>query len=42
MLGYIHPIGNEKLLFEFKWLPELETKNRLNGDYIWLKMGYTF
>jgi hypothetical protein len=42
VLGYIHPIGKEKLLFELKWLPELETKNRLNGDYIWLKMVYTF
>jgi hypothetical protein len=42
VLGYIHPIGKEKLLFEFKWLPELETKNRLNGDYLWLKMVVTF
>jgi len=42
VLGYIQPIGTEKLLFELKWLPELETKNRLNGDYIWLKMVYTF
>jgi hypothetical protein len=42
VLGYIQPIGTEKLIFEFKWLPELETKNRLNGDYFWLKMVYTF
>ena len=42
VLGYIQPIGKEKLLFEFKWLPELETKNRLNGDYLWFKMVYTF
>ena len=42
VLGYIQPIGKEKLLFEFKWLPELETKNRLKGDYLWLKMVYTF
>jgi hypothetical protein len=42
VLGYIQPIGNEKLLFEFKWLPELETKNRLKGDYLWFKMVYTF
>ena len=42
VLGYIQPIGKEKLLFELKWPPELETKNRLNGDYIWLKMVYTF
>jgi len=42
VLGYIQPIGTEKLLFEFKWLPELETQNRLKGDYLWLKMVYTF
>ena len=42
VLGYIQPIGKEKLLFEFKWLPELETRNRLKGDYLWLKMVYTF
>ena len=42
VLGYIQPIGKEKLLFEFKWLPELETKNRLDGDYLWFKMVYTF
>ena len=42
VLGYIQPIGEQKLLLELKWLPELETKNRLNGDYIWFKMVYTF
>jgi hypothetical protein len=42
VLGYIQPIGNEKLLFELKWLPELNTENRLKGDYVWLKMVYTF
>jgi len=42
VLGYIQPIGAEKLLFEFKWLPELDTKNRLKGDYFWAKMVYTF
>jgi hypothetical protein len=42
VLGYIQPIGQETLLIEFKWLPELDTKNRLNGDYLWLKMVYKF
>jgi hypothetical protein len=42
VLGYIQPIGEQKLIVEFKWLPELETKNRLNGDYLWLKMVYKF
>jgi hypothetical protein len=42
VLGYIQPIGQSRLLLELKWLPELDTKNRLNGDYIWLKMVYKF
>ena len=42
VLGYIQPVGESKLLLELKWLPELETKNRLNGDYIWAKMVYKF
>lgn len=42
VLGYILPIGKEKLLLEFKWLPELDTKNRLKGDYLWVKVAYTF
>ena len=42
VLGYIQPVGKEKLLFEAKWLPELDTENRLKGDYVWLKMVYTF
>jgi len=27
---------------EIKWLPELETKNRIKGDYFWLKIGAAF
>jgi len=42
VLGYIQPIGQQRMIFELKWLPELETKNRLNGDYIWFKMVYKF
>ncbi len=42
VLGYIQPIGEQKAIFEFKWLPELDTKNRLKGDYFWLKMVYKF
>lgn len=42
VLGYIQPIGQQKLIFEFKWLAELDTKNRLNGDYLWLKVVYKF
>jgi hypothetical protein len=42
VLGYIQPIGQQRMIFELKWLPELETKKRLNGDYIWAKMVYKF
>jgi hypothetical protein len=42
VLGYIQPLGQQSLVVELKWLPELDTKNRLEGDYIWLKMVYKF
>jgi len=42
VLGYILPMGKQSLVFEFKWLPEMDTKNRLDGDYIWFKMVYKF
>lgn len=41
VLGYIHPLGQkEQLVFELKWLAEMNTKNRLEGDYIWFKVVY--
>jgi hypothetical protein len=43
VLGYILPLENKhSLVFELKWLTELETKRRLEGDYLWLKMVYKF
>ena len=42
VLGYILPVGQQKLIFEFKWLAELDTANRLNGDYVWLKLVYKY
>jgi hypothetical protein len=42
VLGYIQPFGTQSLAVEVKWLPELDTKNRLSGDYIWLKLVYKF
>jgi hypothetical protein len=35
-------VGEDTLVTELRWLPELETKNRLKGDYIWLKIVYQF
>ena len=42
VLGYVLPLGEDTLVTELRWLPELETKNRLKGDYIWLKIVYQF
>ena len=42
VLGYVLPVGKQSLVFELKWLAETDTKNRLEGDYIWLKMVYKF
>ena len=42
VLGYVLPVGKQSLVFELKWLTETNTKNRLDGDYIWLKMVYKF
>ena len=42
VLGYIKPLGKQSLALEFKWLAELETKKRLEGDYLWLRMAYKF
>jgi hypothetical protein len=42
VLGYIQPLGKESVAVELKWLTELDTKNRLQGDYVWLKLVYKF
>ena len=42
VMGYILPLDKQSLVFEVKWLPELDTKKRLEGDYIWLKMVLIF
>jgi hypothetical protein len=42
VLGYLLPMGEQNFVAELRWLRELETKNRLEGDYIWLKLVYQF
>ena len=42
VLSYILPYGKETFFTEFRWLPELDVKNRLEGNYYWLKAGYQF
>jgi len=42
VLDYLLPIDSSMLVAEFRWLPELDTKNRLKGDFFWLKIAYKF
>jgi len=41
-LTYLLPIGKNTLVAEVKWIPERDTKNRLEGDGIWVKVAYQF
>jgi len=42
-LTYILPQANkDTFVAEFRWLPEIDVKRRLNGEYFWLKMVYQF
>ncbi len=41
-LGYVLPCGENTFVAEARWLPELETKRRLKGDFFWLKLVYQF
>jgi hypothetical protein len=42
VLSYVRQIGRTQLLAEVKWLPELDTDKRMEGDYIWFKFGFLF
>jgi hypothetical protein len=42
VLSYITKIWKKDLVAEVKWLPEIEVKKRLKGDYIWFKLGMVF
>lgn len=42
VIDYILPTKTGALVFEAKWLPELDTKNRLEGDYFWFKAALQF
>jgi len=42
IINYILPVGRDNWVFEAKWLPESNTKNRLKGDYYWIKVVYQF
>ena len=42
VISYILPVGGSTLVAEARWLPELDTNRRLEGDYFWLKVAYQF
>lgn len=42
VLTYLEPIGEENLVVEARWLPEIETENEPEGDYVYLKLVYQF
>ena len=42
VISYVSEGKTGSSFIEIKWLPELDTKNRLEGDYIWVKTGISF
>ncbi|NJD32805.1 MAG: hypothetical protein FIB04_13080 [Gammaproteobacteria bacterium] len=42
VVSFIGKVGTTDVVAEFKWLPELSTAHRLEGDYLWLKVGASF
>jgi hypothetical protein len=42
VLSLITKVGGADLVAELKWLPEMDVKNRVKGDYIWFKLGVAF
>jgi len=42
VLTYVLPVGENSLVTELRWLPELDTRKRLEGDYVWFKAVYQF
>ena len=42
VLSYIMKVGKTDLIAEVKWLPELDVKHRLEGDYVWFKLALVF
>jgi hypothetical protein len=42
VLGYVLPVGDDTFVVEARWLPEIDVKRRVEGDYVWLKLVYQF
>jgi hypothetical protein len=42
MLTFVKIMGKSALSVQVKWLPELDTERRLNGDWVWVSGGFKF
>jgi len=42
VVSFITKVGGKDLVAEVKWLPELDVKNRIKGDFVWFKLGLAF
>jgi len=42
VISYVLPGENTTFLAEVRWLKELDTTNRVKGDYLWFKLIYQF
>jgi hypothetical protein len=42
VLSYATKVWKKDLVAELKWLPEMNTENRLSGNYIWFKVVMQF
>ena len=42
VVSFVTKILDRDTIFELKWLHEVETENRLEGDIVWLKVVYKF
>lgn len=42
VLTFVKIMGKRAMSVQVKWLPELDTKNRLNGDWVWVSGGFKF
>ncbi len=39
VVNYVYPLGKVNFVAEAKWLPEIDTTNRLKGDIAWVKLA---
>ena len=42
VISYVLPVGDSTLVAEARWLTELDTRRRVEGDYFWFKLAYQF